>query len=634
MKRFTSTLLCILMMLCSLSIIQTNAETVASGTTGSCVWSLDGTTLTISGNGKMASYSTGGYRTNAPWGNEVTHVVIKNGVTNVGQYAFYGCSKLQSVTLPSSVKTIDTQAFDRSGVKTIKFSEGLTKISDGAFNSCTSLHSVVLPESLTYIGDFAFQSCPITNIVFSTSLKYIGTKAFNYVSIVDVWYLGNQSDKAGMTIKGYNACLNTATWHYDSCPIGAPHSYDNECDANCNGCGLLRIVPEHMYDNACDSACNICGKTRNIEHQYDNACDIKCNICQEERVVSHFYDSGNVTQNATCGTTGVKTFICTACGAIKTEDVAKTSDHQYGDWTNADDSKHKHICSVCQKEEFDNHSWNSGTVTKQPTCKEEGEMTYTCRVCLGTKKESVPTIPHLYDNDCDTTCNSCGDSRTVTHNYQTSWEKDKTNHWHECTECGSKKDESKHTPGSAATETSEQKCTVCDYIIQPDLSHVHKYDTGWESKKDGHWHNCSGCEEKKDYAPHKFDNDCDTECSVCGFKRTTTHKFATTYTMDSVHHWVVCSICGEKKDEAVHEAGPEATQDTPQSCTICGYEIVPALGVVESTEGNGSTEPIDENITSDDESTDDSSFFAVIIIVAIAVIGGIATFVVIKKKKR
>lgn len=529
MKRLASGILCIAIVLCTLVFTPIKADATTSGITGSCTWSLEGTILTISGSGQMAPYYTRGYLTDAPWGNEVTHVIIENGVTNVGQYAFYGCSKLQSVTLPSSVKKIDTQAFDRSGVSSIKFSEGLTTIYDGAFNSCTSLCSVVLPESLTYIGDWAFQSCPITSIVFSTNLKYIGNSAFNYGSIVDVWYLGNQSDKAEMTIKGYNACLNTATWHYDSCPIGAPHSYDNECDVNCNGCGLLRSVPEHIYDNACDSACNVCGKIRDIAHQYDDACDEKCNICQEERVASHSYDDGRVTQNATCGVFGIKTFTCTACGTTKTETLEKLT-------------------------------------------------------------------THTYDHDCDTDCDVCGETRTITHQYKTTWSKDKSDHWYECSVCKDKKDVKTHTPGAAATEYNPQTCTTCGYVIQPALGHKHKHASKWTSDEKGHWYACSGCEEKGSYADHNFENACDRECSICGYTREIEHVFAEKWTTDEKSHWHVCTGCGLKRDEAVHEPGTEATATTAQTCYICDYEIAPALGVSEET-GVVNDESVDAPVT-------------------------------------
>lgn len=57
---------------------------------------------------------------------------------------------------------------------------------------------------------------------------------------------------------------------------------------------------------------------------------------------------------------------------------------------------------------------------------------------------------------------------------------------------------------------------------------------------------------------------------------------------DAVSHWQSCSGCGAKAAEAAHIPGEQATADSPQVCTVCGYELAPALGS-EPTEPAGST---------------------------------------------
>ena len=87
-------------------------------------------------------------------------------------------------------------------------------------------------------------------------------------------------------------------------------------------------------------------------------------------------------------------------------------------------------------------------------------------MCESTKTESITKLTtHTYDNSCDTDCNVCGLSRTVTHDYETTWSQDKTNHWHECSICKDKKDEAAHTPGEVATATTDQTCTICGYVL-------------------------------------------------------------------------------------------------------------------------------------------------------------------------
>lgn len=107
--------MCLCIVLSVFSIIPLNAsaaesdisETGAtSGTTGDCTWSLDDNgTLTISGNGAMENYN---YWSNnyAPYGTNITKVTIADGVTNIGNCAFSGCTGLTSIDIPDSVTSI------------------------------------------------------------------------------------------------------------------------------------------------------------------------------------------------------------------------------------------------------------------------------------------------------------------------------------------------------------------------------------------------------------------------------------------------------------------------------------------------------------------------------------------------
>lgn len=215
MKRIVSGVLCILFLLSMVGSIPTKVEAAKSGVTGSCEWSLDGTVLTISGSGEMGSYYPINFHTDAPWGHQITQIVIEEGVTNIGQYAFFGCSKLQSVSIPGSVKRIEKQAFRMTGLTAVTLPEGVLRIEDAAFESCIALQEVVLPDSLTYIGNWAFQSCSMTGVGFPVNLKHIGYAAFNYSDITDVWYKGNHADQAEITLDRFNLSLNTAAWHYE-----------------------------------------------------------------------------------------------------------------------------------------------------------------------------------------------------------------------------------------------------------------------------------------------------------------------------------------------------------------------------------------------------------------------------------
>lgn len=323
-------------------------------------------------------------------------------------------------------------------------------------------------------------------------------------------------------------------------------------------------------------------------HSYDNDCDATCNSCGEKRSVNHSWNSGEVTTQPTCTAEGVKTYTCSSCGATKTEAVSKT-DHVWDggkvttEATCTAAGVKNYTCTGCgttktQEVEQLGHSWDRGKVTTEATCTSEGVKTYTCGNCGKTKTESIESLGHKYDNACDTACNRCGNERSITHDYKSSWTTDSASHWHACSVCGDKKDYADHIPGDEATEWTSQNCTICGYEIMAALGHTHTLDETLSSNEEGHWYACGGCDEQVEYGVHEFASECDTACDICGYVRDAEveHEFSQEWASDENAHWHACALCGAMDGAAEHIPGDIATDTTDQTCTECGYVIAVA----------------------------------------------------------
>ena len=260
----------------------------------------------------------------------------------------------------------------------------------------------------------------------------------------------------------------------------------------------------------------------------------------------------------------------------------------------------------------------------------------------GTDCQSVKQ----YYYDC-AYCNLIGtttwDSTTYgPHDYAAAWSSDADGHWHECSLCHDKKDKAEHIPGAAATETTPQKCTECDYIITPALGHTHHMTPVAANPAtctaDGNtaYYVCSGCSKwfedaagnveitdhssvvighlGHDFAPATCTTPKTCKRDGCGategialghdWKDATCtapktckrdgcgategepngHTEGAEWKNDANYHWHICSVdgCGAviESSKAAHTPDREAATETePVKCAVCDYEIAPALGM-------------------------------------------------------
>ena len=150
--------------------------TVSSGT---CALYGSANTTLLSAN----QTSSGNFPQNRVYANCVKAVRIGQGVT-VGNYAFQFCSSLTSVTIPSSVTSIEGNAFRTcSSLTSVTIPSSVTRIGGNAFFACSSLTSVTIPSSVTRIEDNAFSNCSsLTSVTIPSSVTSIGGNAFSTCS--------------------------------------------------------------------------------------------------------------------------------------------------------------------------------------------------------------------------------------------------------------------------------------------------------------------------------------------------------------------------------------------------------------------------------------------------------------------
>lgn len=164
-----------------------SAESVsAQGTCGeNLTWVLADNTLTISGTGDMTDYLS---TSHAPWFNyrsSVQKLVIGEGVTSIGDYAFRACS-MPAVIIPDSV----------------------TSIGDYAFRTCTSLQDVYVGAGVKTIGQYAFWSSELTRVTLPAGLESVGDSAFYQTYLEHVYYLGTETQWESISFGANNVLSN------------------------------------------------------------------------------------------------------------------------------------------------------------------------------------------------------------------------------------------------------------------------------------------------------------------------------------------------------------------------------------------------------------------------------------------
>ena len=420
---------------------------------------LSGKTLTISGTGAMPDFDFPNGNL-APWWNyealgmltsfgnfklegELKKVVIKDGVTNVSDYALfflpaatqvtlpdsvtsigrYGiamCSKLTGLSIPKGVTGIGDFGLAGNGLTAVTLPDGLQGLGRGAFDSCASLTNTTLPAAITAvpgkcfadctkllnvkyagtvtaIGDLAFESCKaLTAAPIPETVTAIGTSAFTgCTALTDVTIPAGVSTIPEDCFRG---CTALADIDLPGTVTSVGHNAFTGCtalkDVRCYGTAPA-VEPGNSEAHSFEPATVTIHYNPAMNWTLDADGKWQGYTVSDKGACLHTdYGTTERTVPATCGKAGRVDTICGNCGeVISTRELPPTGAHD----------------------------WGNGVVTTAPTETTPGVRTFTCTVCSQTRTETIPATgahdyrftknvaPTCTDGGYDLyTCSGCG----------------------------------------------------------------------------------------------------------------------------------------------------------------------------------------------------------------------------------
>ena len=226
-KRFIALLTVMALLVLPLGGLTALAADATSGTwQNGFTWTLDSDgTLTVDGQGAMfdppSDYDVDGMdkynrRTRiSPWccDTRIRRVAFTGNVTSIGNYAFYGCSRLESVAFPAGLQRIGTHCFEATPLTEAAVPDTVTVIDQYAFQTCRKLVRAHLPASLQGISLQTFRFCgALESVEIPADITYIGNWAFDGCdSLRDVTYAGSRSQWEAIRKERTNDPLFNAT---------------------------------------------------------------------------------------------------------------------------------------------------------------------------------------------------------------------------------------------------------------------------------------------------------------------------------------------------------------------------------------------------------------------------------------
>ena len=359
----------------------------------------------------------------------------------------------------------------------------------------------------------------------------------------------------------------------------------SRCDDVKTGATIKAKGHTEVADPAVDATCTAQGKTAGSH----------CSTCQQvikaqepTNALGHDYTvSLNNGEAATCTANGKESDMkCSRCDDVKTGATIKAKGHTSG--------------AAVKENVIDASCLNGGSydeVVYCTTCKTELRREQKTTPALGHDivhhEPKTPTCTEIGWNAYDT-CSRCDyttyqELATLGHNYSEEWSKDESGHWHECSRCAGRTDESGHTPGPEATDTTAQTCTKCGYVIEAERGHELEHhaakaptctEFGWDA-----YDTCKRC----DYTTY-------VKREATGHTKEPIPAVPATCTENGKTEGKRCSVCNEVLEEPqtvdalghdpIHHEAQAATctsigwnaYDTCKRCSYTTYQEQPVLG--------------------------------------------------------
>ncbi len=388
---------------------------------------------------------------------------------------------------------------DENGVLLYTYNGGALTIQNVELKSSKS-YAVVVSNDSTFTAINCSFFTANTYSTDSGNINTAGTTTLNYCNLKSEavksgYKLINKTDG---TLMVNNSEYFTATKDYDGeyqdCYKNNPTTdhtpiRDGNCltDDYCK-CGYLSVNKEnaHAFSNDCDSKCDNgdCQYTRTVgDHVYQYTCSTTCTICGYTRDVTH-----SATKLVTNEDNSTHNEVYTCCNVVKTANITCTAT-AVADCT----VEEKCACGNLLKEKALNHDYSGAC---DDSCNRDD--------CTVTR---VASGEHVHDNDCDTTCNVCGLTRTIEHTYEV------YGNWCqlECTICHDANTNIRHR-GGTATCLTQAECIDCHTLYG--LLGLHDY-TGYGSDETHHYVGCVLCGEMKPGAEKIKHFYIDGKCRTC-----------------------------------------------------------------------------------------------------------------------